>query len=75
MPLTKQQIIGAVKSAELTKISIDYIEEILEEFKDEEIVPKDKAEMTVAIIEAEAKMNAIMAKTIEELEINYQKNE
>ena len=59
--LTKSKILELVKTAELTEISLNYIGEILGDFKDDELIPIDKAKIISDILEAEANLNDSIA--------------
>lgn len=58
----KQQIVSLIERAGLNPVSKKFVEMVLRNFEDKEIIPQEKIEAISKVIEAEDKVRRDMAK-------------
>lgn len=71
--VTKIEILEKIKKINLSKVSTDYIEHILRNFDDKEVISKEKLKVIIKVVELEEKMNDILITASEEMINNLQK--
>jgi hypothetical protein len=63
---TKLEVLALLKRAKLTKISADYIDQMLDGLVDEDNVPREKLSKIAAIVKSEVEANSCLEEACKE---------